>query len=452
MQNKKPARKSPGKSATRLLTRLLLLASVCTQAGGARGEADEYETSHLSGGWGGKRQELVYRGWLWEIGYRADFMAVTEGGQGRGGRPATHLDVKLRADLEKIADWHGATAFFNLLDNRGGRPGADHLGSLLGTSNIEVPNPTHRLFHAWFQKEWADGQLSLLFGLYPIDSEFMVTDSSGLFVQPAYGALADLAFSRGPSIFNNSAVGLRAKWVSPDRSLYAQGALLDGVPGSPNHAVGTHVRFGQGDGTMGIMEFGFRPPLAKALPEPMATEAGAGEPEAQAAEPGEEFGKYSLGFWRYSARSDDLLDVDGDGNPLRRRSQGWYGLAEKTVLPGSPVGDVALFARYSQNDGHSIPVSRAVNVGVNFKGPLPGRESDAAGIGFTRGAVSSKYRAVLEQDGITAAKAEKAWEVTYRIQANPWLALQPVVQIFQYPGADRSRNARVMGLRVDLAL
>jgi len=59
---------------------------------------------------------------------------------------------------------------------------------------------------------------------------------------PSFGTPADLALTRGPSIFNNSAFGLRAKWLSADRTVYAMGALLDGIPNDPARPKRTAIR------------------------------------------------------------------------------------------------------------------------------------------------------------------------------------------------------------------
>lgn len=420
--------------------------------GCAAAEAPDFDANTLTGGWSGLRAEQSGRGWDWDLGLRLDQMSVVRGGLGQGGRPLTHLDFKLKADLDKVIGWQGATAFFNLIDDRGGKPNADNAGSLLGVSNIEVPVATTRLFHAWIQKEWSEGQFSLLAGLYPIDSEFMVMDSAGVFVQPSYGALADLALTRGPSIFNNSAFGLRGKWASADRSLYVQGALLDGIPGDPNHAVGTRVRFAAGDGVMAIMEVGHRPiaeiPDIDFAADEMRPETDAKAPES---EPG--FAKYAVGLWGYSERVDDLVDVDDNGAPVKRRSLGWYALAERTIWRETAVGDVTVFARYSHNDGNSIALERSLNLGVTLKGPFKGRDNDVAGLGYSRGMISDKYRVFLESGGVQPTRFEDAWELTYRFQMENWLSIQPVLQLIRHPGADQGvRNATVIGLRLDLAL
>jgi porin len=400
----------------------------------AAAETPDYDANTLTGGWNGLRAEQSARGWDWELGVRVDQMSVVHGGLKRGGRPASHVDFKLKADLEKIAGWSGTTALVNLLDDRGGKVNGDYVGSLLGVTNIEVPVATSRLFQAWIQKEWAEGQWSLLTGLYPIDTEFMVLDSAGVFIQPNYGALADLAMSQGPSIFNNSAFGLRGKWASADRSLYMQAAVLDGIPGDPDHPVGTRVKFAADDGVMAIMEIGHQPAA-----------------ESSEADPG--FAKYALGLWSYSTRTDDLVDVDGAGNPVKRRSVGWYALAEKTLVKGTAIGDISAFARYSQNDGNSIPIEHAINLGLHLKGPFKGRENDVAGLGYSSAIISDKYRTFLRGEGIASNSVEDAWELTYRYQVNGWLALQPAFQYIRHPGADQSvGDAKIIGLRLDIAL
>jgi len=418
----------------------------------AGADTPDYDANTLTGGWAGLRAEQSGRGWDFDLGFRLDQMSVVRGGLANGGQPAFHLDLKLKADLEKVLDWQGATAFFNLIDDRGGKPNNDYVGSLLGVSNIEVPVATTRLFHAWIQKEWAEGQFSLLVGLYPIDSEFMVMDSAGVLVQPSYGALPDLALSRGPSIFNNSAFGLRGKWASADRSLYVQGAVLDGIPGDPNHPVGTRVKFASGDGIMSILEIGHRPVAGGVDFDILAGEQ---RPETEAKAPESEpgYAKYALGLWGYSERVDDLVDVDDAGAPVKRRSLGWYALAEKTILQETAIGDITVFSRYSQNDGNSIPLERSVNLGINLKGPFKGRPSDVAALGYTTGLLSHKYRRFLKTDGVEPTKTEDAWELTYRFQVDNWLAVQPILQLIRHPGADQSvHNATIIGLRLDLAL
>lgn len=395
----------------------------------------------LTGDWGGIRRAMWARGLELELGYKTDLLRNLRGGIEKGGRPMSHVDVKLGADFEKLANWRGGTGYLNFIQDYGGKINARQVGSLTGVSNIEVASNTHRLFHAWLQQEFADGRGALLIGLYPIDSEFQILDAASVFVQPPYGASADISLTRGPSIFNASSFGFRGKWTSIDRSAYVQAAVLDGIPGDPDQPRGTHIQFNKGDGAMSIVEIGVKP-VAADVPQPQA-----GEEAPQRIE------KYAAGLWGYSARVADQLDTRPDGSVIWRRSWGWYALAERTLLQRGGDSDLAGFARLGGSDGNSTPIKRTVNIGVRLTAPLAGRGDDVFGLAYTRAALSDKWRRLQLTAGIQTAAAEDAWEATYRIQFRKWLALQPLVQRIYHPGGDRSRAAaNIVGARIEITL
>jgi len=112
------------------------------------------------------------------------------------------------------------------------------------------------------------------------------------------------------------------------------------------------------------------------------------------------------------------------------------------------------------------PADRNVNSlfidgGVNWKGPLPGRSHDAAGIALTYAGISSALRQfsrdVIYYTGLGApfAQGEVIIEATYRLRLTPWFKLQPDLQYVINPGAGiptpRSplplKNALVAGVR-----
>ncbi len=418
-----------------LLAGILPLSSIAA-------ETPNYAEDTLTGDWGGARSAMAKKGVTLDLGYKVDFLRNTGGGIERGGRPMSHVDLKLTADFEKLMNWSGGSGYVNFIQDHGGKVNARQVGtSLTGVSNIEVASNTNRLLHAWLQQEFADGRGALLMGLYPIDSEFATLDAAGVFVQPPYGATADIALTRGPSIFNTSSFGFRGRWLSAGRSGYLQGAVLDGIPGDPTNPRGTHIKFNKGDGTMSIVEIGLKPGAAK-------VEGAKKEDEAERIE------KYAAGLWRYSSKVNDQLDVEADGvTPVRRRSAGWYALAEKTLYQAKDGADLAGFVRVSGTDGDSTSIKQAVNLGFRVKALLPGRSDDVFGLAYTRASLSSKWRsAQLALAVPTATTAfEDAWEATYRIQAGKWLAVQPVIQRINHPGGLVSRGAaHILGARVEL--
>jgi porin len=339
------------------------------------------------------------------------------------------LDVKLSANLEKLWSWTSTKAFVHFLYDRGNPVNINHTHSLIGISNIEWPIDTTRFFQAWIERSVLDDTLGVLVGLYPFDSEFSALDSGAVILNPSFGASPDVSLTRGPSIFNNSSFGVRLKWQSKAVPLYVQAAMLDGIPGDPAHPQGTHIKFAKGDGSFHIFESGIVP--------------GDGRSGG--------FSKVAVGGWGYTARVDDLADLDADGSPVKRRSSGWYALGEQTVWRGNNDASLAAFARYCATDGNSTAIDRAVNLGLHWRAPFRLRPDDVAGIAVTRAHIGGKYRRAMAAAGVETMSDESILELTYRAAITRWLAVQPVVERIRNPGA-LIRKTTVLGIRLELAL
>ena len=389
-------------------------------------EGPDWNADTLTGDWGGVRTNLNGRGVTLEVVLKADILSNVSGGIKRGTKYMDNWDVKLLVDADKLWGWNDITAFLQLISNHGGKLNRTHVGSFMGVDNIETNTNTTKLFHAWLENSFFDEKFSLLAGLYPVDSQFYVTDATGIFLHPTGGMAAEVAQTgvNGPSIFPTSSLGIRARW-QPAPSFYFQAALVDGVPGDPNNPHGTHIRHDRGDGTLAIMETGIRPT--------------------------EEISKYAVGYWRYTPRFDDLVDTDGLGNPLRRVNRGAYFFAEQTVYreKDDPSQGLALFFRYGVASGDVNTLDYSYSVGLRYKGLLPGRGEDEFGIGLTRGHAGAKFR----QAAATPLKNnETALEITYRAKVTPWLAIQPTLQRIANPGHDPARgDAWVVGARIEIA-
>jgi len=416
-----------------LFAAIALLATMALPVAAEPEPAPDYASATLSGDWDGARSAAWRSGWAWDAALKVDTLH-NHGGMASGSRSMGNLDLRLKADLAKIAGWEGATAYLHVLDDRGAGINARQTGSLMGVSNIEVPVPTTRIFNAWLQQNFLDDRISLLAGLYPIDSEFFAMESASLLLHPSFGTPADLALTRGPSIFNNSAFGLRGKWQSADHTVYAQGAVLDGIPNDPAHPKRTAILFAKDDGAFVITELGWLPDIV-------------------AHEQSGRVSKYAIGLWRYGNRVPDQLDVDANNEPLRRRSQGAYLLAERTLLDPGVVGrDLSAFARYSISDGNSTSIDRMWNLGLRLRGPLASRPDDALLIGWTQARLASKWRTVQATAGTDTAAREEAFEITWRAALTPWLALQPNLESIRHPGGGATTpRATVLGFRVEIA-
>lgn len=415
----------------------IAFASLCAAGPVLAAEAEalpNFAEDTLSGDWNGARTKAAQNGWLWEGGLKLDALR-SRGAVSNGTRSVGHLDLKLKLDLETAAGWAGASAMINVISDAGNGPNARHVGSWMGVTNLEVPFPTTtRLFQAWLQQSFLDGKLAVLAGLYPIDSEFFAVDSAAVLLGPQYGTPADLALTRRPSIFNNAAFGVRARWtVSP--TLYAIGAVLDGVPNDPARPKRTAIRFAKGDGSFSIAEFGWLP----------AAENDKFKGHA----------KLAAGLWGYSAKVDDQFDTDLAGNPLPRRSRGGYLFGERTLahLGGEAERFLTGFARYTWGDGDSTAVKDSLNLGVHVKGPVESRPADIIGLAWTRAGLAGKWRDAQAAAGAATTRGEEVLEATYRYAVTPWFAIQPNYQYVRHPGGIAGTPpAKLIGARFELAL
>lgn len=379
----------------------------------------------------GVRTAAARRGFSFEGGVKIDALS-NRGGLGNGHTTVSHIDLKLRADLARAAGWSGGSAMINVISDSGWGPNARHVGGQMGVTNIEVAAPgTTRLFQAWLQQGFFDNKLAVLAGLYPIDSEFFAIDSAGVFLGPQYGTPADLALTSSPSIFNNSAFGFRARWsLAP--SIYAMGAVLDGVANDPARPKRTAIRFARGDGSFAIAEFGWLP------------EAGNDKFNGHA--------KLALGLWGYSAKADDLADTDATGHPVRRSRRGGYLLGERTLmrLGGNKNRFLSGFARYTFADGDSSAIGNSLNLGVHAKSPFAARPDDIFGLAWTRAGLADKWR---RAQTVATASNETATEVTYRYSVTRGFAVQPNYQHIRNPSlTSGTPNAKLIGIRLEFAL
>lgn len=386
----------------------------------------------LSGDWGGVRAELYKKGIDIGLTHKSDLMANTSGGLKRGTVWLGHTEARLTLDLDKLWGWNSTTAYVHYHSDLGSKFNSNYVGSYMGVDNIEVGTNTAQFYQAWVNKNFLDDHVSALVGLYAIDSEFYVTQTSGLFLQPPYGMANELAQAgvNGPPIFPTGSLAVRLKLVSPDESFYAQAALTDGVPGDPNNPHGTHIKLGNGNGTLSIIELGY-------TPHSKSTEVNKDQ------EPAEIFNKTAIGFWRYTPQFDAI-----DGSGLRHKNQGAYVLAERTLFTESahPSQGLAGFVRFGVASEKVNIADWTGSVGLRYHGLINGRDDDLAGLAITVNHAGDSYH---QANG--SERQEVDIEATYRAQITPYFAVQPTLQFIDTPNMDSTiQNVWIVGSRFEV--
>ena len=284
------------------------------------------------------------------------------------------------------------------------------IGDIQTASNIEALS-ADRLMEAWVERRIGRTG-ALRAGLMDLNADFDSIEPAALFLNSSHGIAPDLSRTgrNGPSIFPVSALGVHGQW-SPRRAWTVRVAVFDGVPGDPDHPKAfAAVKLRRGDGALLIAQ----------------TDWAAGEAM-----------RVSFGAWRYSGRFD-LID-----DPTRRQ-RGWAGVYAfaQGRLPAAP--NARAWFRVGRSDPDVAEVAGYVGAGTVFDRPFPNRPDDALGFAVARAGLGEPIRI---RDGLP--RAETAFELTYRFQASPHVALQPDVQYVRNPASRTGTpDARAFALRI----
>lgn len=369
----------------------------------------------------GMTPELVYTGAFW-----SGMSGVYDGEASYVG----NLDLALTLSGDELYGVPGNKIYLYLLNNHGGKPN-NIIGSGQGIDSTEVTTNTTKFLEAWMEQEFFEGKFALLAGLYDVNSEFDVSDSAGLYTNPSFGIGPEFSATgqNGPSIFPTTSLALRAK-IAPWKNFYFQGAILDGVPGSITNPYGTHIQFNTGDGSLLLAELGLE--SFKITENVLA--------------------KIGIGHWEYTSRFDDLVDLDDNGLPIKRKSSGNYLLMDYNFVRGENKWPTALdaFLKLGVSDKDINQFKNSLQIGLNLHGLLPKREEDIFGFGLTSARPSEKWN--LANAGADFSQ-ERIMEATYSAKMSEWLTIQPDMQwIRTYNSAAGTPNTTVAGLRFQITV
>jgi porin len=400
--------------------------------------ADETSTAGNGGGPSAFKPGLVYDG--------AAF-ANLGGGVRRGGTYSSNLNLQLNVDAAALLGWPDTIAYLDALWLQGGLP-SSFIGDAQGVSSISAPNAV-KVYEAWVQKNFLGNHASVLAGLYDLNSEFYRLQSAGLFLNSSFGIGPEFSQSgvEGPSIFPNTSVGMRVAF-KPEEGLVVRAAVLDGVPvDRPN---GSHGIFEHGDGALIVAEVAFldRPQVSM---RPATSRMRIG----RQAMLGAYDRKLAIGGWYYTATFDDLSETQPNGQPVQHRgSSGFYALTEQLLYsdPERPERKLTGFVQEGYGDYRVDRFGAYVGTGLTAMGLFEGRAADELGLSLAYARNGSHYMSAQRMQGVPVTNAEKTIELTYLIQVNSWLALQPDLQYVITPNTTTAiPNAWAFQLRIEMS-
>jgi porin len=386
--------------------------------------------------------------------YYGEVLGNPSGGLSQGTHYDGLLDVYMNADLGRVAGWKGLCFHVNGYQIHGTSITAENLGSIVSASDIEA-FPSTRLDELWFEQKLLNDKISVRFGELAIDTEFMIADSAGAFIDSTFDwtTLGSDNLPFGGPIYPFASPGVRVS-VEPNNHFRLMAGVYEDNPIGP-----CPENLDPGQCNTNGLDFRLKDPPLLLIEGDYSYNKNAGRP-----------GTIKLGGWRDFGKADDLLrDASGGllaqtgANPLRHDGNfALYGVIDQMIyrLPGD--GDakgISVFARVIGSPSDRNQIDAYADAGIVFTGMVPRRPDDVFGIGFAYTGVSNNASAFDRESGLSVIRNhETLLEITYTAEIKPGWTLQPDLQYIVNPGGHVPNdtesgavgNATVLGLRTTI--
>ncbi len=392
-----------------------------------------WEREFLLGDLSDLRNQILYRGFAFSPVLIAEVMGNVSGGDRRGVIFDGVLNLGLDIDLERLTNWwSGGSIHANALWIFGPSLSGQYIGDFSNTSNIAGYN-TIRLQELWFEQSFWLQRASLRIGMLAADAEFFTSSYSSLFLNGTFGAFTFVGSNLpNPPVYPEAVPGVRLM-VQPTSKFYFQAGIYDGNGESQvqnNH--GTNFRLSSTDGALIFSEIGF---LLGQSPGDRGLK-----------------GTYKLGSFVHTANFDTWdsqarADLGIGSLKSAGVNYGIYGVIDQELIH-SGGKSIGMFARGGGAPSDVNFVNWYIDGGFNFKGFIPGRNRDVAGVAVAHSAISKDFSNAQVLEGSPGFSGETVLEATYNYSISPWWTIQPDFQYIWTPsGEDGSRNAAVLGIR-----
>lgn len=354
--------------------------------------------------------------------YTGDWRRNTTGGLRTGAEYSDSVDLGATWVADGLFANARMTTSLSVMYLGGGDITGSRVGDLQGINNLEAGNGW-KLYESWVEFSFGESSNTLRAGVLDLNAEFDTPVTQGVFTASPFGIGTEFSQTgaRGPVCWPTTGLGLRAAGDIGSRLHWRFGAY-DGAPGTDDDDF-MSTRVSSDDGALFVGELEYS---------------------------SERVHKLALGAWTYTAdfeRIDAALSAspaEQDGN------QGFYAHFDTRLGSLGPV-DIDGALRAGLADARFNAVDSYVGMALTATHLVPSRPGDTLGVGVARARLGDSYRAIRFSDGQPATAAETTFELVYRAELTPWLAVLPVVQFVRDPGADPLMDdSWIAGLRFEL--
>ena len=353
-----------------------------------------------------QREALAERGLELDLYYTAYLGWNTRGGRTTSGahRYSHSFDFFVRADSERLGLWSGGSALMQVKNNYGENinPYVGALSQVVDDADFDESIYIDQLY---YEHSWREAGLRLRLGYL---------DYQTIIDRNAYANSEDVKFMNA-ALDNDLLVPLKigfgaTLFVEPSDWL----GVIVGTADADNKILlaGFDTAFEDDDNLMAFGEVTLKTDFET----------------ARGALPG----NYRWGVW-YDPRTQPVYGQPGS----QRGTLGtWLSLDQLVFREGQADRQgLGLFFRYGYRDEHSYKVSQLHSGGLEYLGPLAGRDADAFGLAYYELVASDDYRQVAP-----SFVGEAGLESYYRYQATPWFAITPGVQYVADPGGSEANS------------
>jgi len=367
-------------------------------------------------------------GFEFGIEYTGEVFSIVDGGIESKTVYLHMVTTPIAFDLATLANWPAAAVYASTQWTTGGSP-TEYAGDAQVISNIDNVN-TWKVFEAYLTQQLANDRVSVLIGLFDLNSEFDVIDPAGLFINSSFGIGPDYSQSglNGPSIFPTASLALRVQARVGGRTT-VRAAVFDAVAGDPNDPYGTHVDWSSDEGFLFAGEL---------------------EQQIAAGDDSERLAVVKIGAWTYTEEFE-TLEQPTTGGTATDRAYGVYVLGVLPVTLGEAAVD--LFARvgFANPDVHQF--GSYVGFGAVADNPFDFGHDNTLGLGVAIARNGDPFQRVIESADGTVSASETALELSWAHSIHDLVSVQPDLQYIINPGTDPSLdNVLAVGVRVVIGL
>lgn len=380
---------------------------------------DDFDTrQYMTGDWGGLRPRLNELGITPYARYYISVLGNPVGGERKGVQYAGLFNVHLDFDLERLFGISRTEFLISGSWASGRSLSQKDIGNFFNASQV-FSGRSVRLFQLILKSELIEDLLTVAIGRMGIGDQFSTSDIFYNYVNNAINdhpislVINDAAFFSDPQTSWAARMSLELS-----KEYYFEAGVYNSNPEVGDDSA-HGVDFSFKEGVILVSEISYR----------------RGKNLESTALPG----RYAFGAF-YDTRDFDKLS---DENKKSQGNYGLYWILEQMVYREANSIDQGLtpWTVITVSPDESINTFPFfISGGLIYRGLFPERENDRTVFGFAYGAIS---------EDLDDKDYEFMAELSYLIQAAPWLEIQPDLQWIVHPGGrDEIPNALVIGMQM----